>query len=80
MILTDEEVTAIRKALPAVCHHQDVIRAIEAAILAKIGEPVQFYTCQGCDHMYLERVTSCDCMTDLGITPEKLYRLPEVKK
>ncbi len=41
-LLSDEEVTAIRKSLPAACTHQEAIRATESAILDKMKaqEPV----------------------------------------
>lgn len=36
MLLTEQEVDALRKSLPAVCKHQDVIRAAESAVLEKL--------------------------------------------
>lgn len=36
MLLTEQEVDELRKSLPAVCKHQDVIRAAESAVLEKL--------------------------------------------
>lgn len=38
-----------------------------------LGEPVVFYECEGCGHMYMQQITSCDCMTRLPIKEISLY-------
>ena len=49
MLLTEQEVDALRKSLPAVCKHQDVIRAAESAVLEKLKmqEPDAWRTFDG---------------------------------
>lgn len=69
MILTDDEVNELRKSLPAVCRHQDVIRAAEAAIIKKIGEPVGVTNAPFSAAMDVELPL---------FTP--LYRLPEIEE
>lgn len=67
MILTEQEVDALRKSLPAVCKHQDVIRAAESAVLEKLKV-------QKAEKRLLN--FSCSLCLDTGLLP-KAAILPE---
>jgi hypothetical protein len=74
MILTDEEILNINPRL-AVCD----ARAIEAAIIAKLGEPVAWmFTNAWGTHYTDDKRDWLDAIGIESVTP--LYALPEVKE
>lgn len=78
-ILTDEEIVAVDDDLfeQSKVTRLELSRAIEAAILAKLGDPVAWQDKDLCILHEDERETPIETLTRMGWTP--LYRLPEVK-